>query len=116
MVTVREPFTPPAVSDPAFAGQLKTLFTARFGAARVADIAPTMAGEDFGRYPIADPSVKAVIYWVGGVPQDAWDKAQANGGKGLPSLHSPKWAPDAEKVIGTAAEAMTAAALDVMKR
>ena len=116
VVTVREPFTPPAVSNPAFAGQLKTLFTARFGEARVTDIAPTMAGEDFGRYAIADASVQSVIYWVGGVPQDAWDKAQAHGGKGLPSLHSPKWAPDAEKVIGTAAEAMTAAALDVMKR
>ncbi|HSX53658.1 MAG TPA: amidohydrolase, partial [Sphingomonas sp.] len=115
VVNVREPFTPPAVSNPAFAGQLKTLFTARFGEGRVQDIAPTMAGEDFGRYPIADPSVQSVIYWVGGVPQDAWDKAQANGGAGLPSLHSPKWAPDAEKVVGTAAEAMTAAALDVMK-
>jgi len=116
LVTVREPFTPPAVSNPAFAGQLKTLFTARFGDARVQDIAPTMAGEDFGRYAIADTSIQSVIYWVGGVPQDQWAKAQANGGAGLPSLHSPKWAPDAEKVIGTAAEAMTAAVLDVMKR
>ena len=53
---------------------------------------------------------------VGGVPQDKWDAAKANGGKGLPSLHSSKWAPDAEKVIGTAAEAMTAAALDLLKR
>jgi hippurate hydrolase len=116
LVTVREPFTPPAVSNPAFAGQLKTLFTTRFGDARVQDIAPTMAGEDFGRYAIADTSIQSVIYWVGGVPQDQWAKAQANGGTGLPSLHSPKWAPDAEKVIGTAAEAMTAAALNVMKR
>jgi len=116
LVTVREPFTPTAVSNPAFAGQLKTLFTTRFGDARVQDIAPTMAGEDFGRYAIADTSIQSVIYWVGGVPRDQWAKAQANGGTGLPSLHSPKWAPDAEKVIGTAAEAMTAAALDVMKR
>jgi amidohydrolase len=115
-ITVREPFTPPAVSTDAFAGQLRTLFTARFGKDRVTDIAPTMAGEDFGRYHIADPSIQSVIYWVGGVPQDKWDAAKANGGKGLPSLHSSKWAPDAEKVIGTAAEAMTAAALDLLKR
>lgn len=116
VVTVREPFTPPAVSNPDFAAHLKTLFTARFGPARVTDIAPTMAGEDFGRYAIADPKIQSVIYWVGGVPQDQWDKAQANGGKGLPSLHSPKWAPDAQKVIATATEAMTAAAIDVLKR
>ncbi|WP_423607004.1 amidohydrolase [Sphingomonas sp. MS122] len=116
VVKVREPFTPPTVSTEAFAGELKALFTARFGADRVRDIPPTMAGEDFGRFHIADPSIQSVIYWVGGVPQDKWDAAQAAGGRGLPSLHSSKWAPDAEKVIGTAAEAMTAAALDVLKR
>ncbi len=116
LVTVREPFTPAAISTDAFAGQLKTLFTARFGADRVKEIPPTMAGEDFGRYHIADPSIQSVIYWVGGVPQDKWDAAQAAGGKGLPSLHSSKWAPDAEKVISTAAEAMTAAALDILKK
>jgi hippurate hydrolase len=115
-VKVRDPFTPPTVSTDAYAGQLKTLFTARFGAERVRDVPPTMAGEDFGRYVIADPTIQSVIYWVGGVPKDKWEAAQANGGKGLPSLHSPKWAPDAEAVIGTAAEAMTAAALDVLKR
>ncbi len=114
VVTVREPFTPAAVSTDAYAAKLKTLFIARFGAARVQDIAPTMAGEDFGRYVIADPKIQSVIYWVGGVPQDKWDAAQKNGGKGLPSLHSSKWAPDAEKVIATAAEAMTAAALDAL--
>ncbi len=42
------------------------------------------------------------------------------GGQGgqarLPSLHSAYWAPDAEAVIGTATEAMTAAALDILKK
>lgn len=116
IVKVRDPFTPPAVSTEAYATRLKTLFTTRFGQDRVKDVPPTMAGEDFGRYVIADPKIQSVIYWVGGVPKDQWDAAQANGGKGLPSLHSSKWAPDAEAVIGTAAEAMTAAALDVLKR
>lgn len=116
VVTVRDPFTPPTVSTDAFADQLKSLFTARFGQERVRDIPATMAGEDFGRYLIADPAIQSVIYWVGGVPQDKWDAAQANGGKGLPSLHSAKWAPDAQAVIGTAAEAMTAAVLDVLKK
>ncbi|MBX3594868.1 amidohydrolase [Sphingomonas sp.] len=116
VVTVREPFTPPAVSTKPFADRLQALFTTRFGADRVKEVPPTMAGEDFGRFHIADPSIQSVIYWVGGVPQAKWDAAQANGGKGLPSLHSAKWAPDAEKVIGTAAEAMTGAALDILKR
>jgi hypothetical protein len=34
----------------------------------------------------------------------------------LPSLHSPFWAPDAEAVVATATEALTLAALDVLKK
>jgi hippurate hydrolase len=34
----------------------------------------------------------------------------------LPSLHSPFWAPEADKVIATASEATTMMALDILKR
>jgi hippurate hydrolase len=34
----------------------------------------------------------------------------------LPSLHSPFWAPQADKVIATASEAMTLLALDILKK
>jgi hippurate hydrolase len=44
-----------------------------------------------------------------------WDAAGGNQQK-LPSLHSPFWAPDAEAVISTATEAMTLAALDILKK
>ena len=37
-------------------------------------------------------------------------------GKPLPSLHSPFWAPDAEKVVATGAQALAGAALDLMPR
>ena len=47
--------------------------------------------------------------------QDKWAAASGDVTK-LPSLHSPFWAPDAEAVISTAAEAMTTAALDVLKK
>jgi len=74
-----------------------------------------MAGEDFGRFRLASPGLESLIFWVGGVPQARWDAAQ-NGGPPLPSLHSPFWAPDAERVIATATEAMTVAALGVLQR
>ena len=35
-------------------------------------------------------------------------------GTPLPSLHSPFWAPDAEKVIATGAEALAGAAIELM--
>ncbi|HEX2804249.1 MAG TPA: amidohydrolase, partial [Sphingomicrobium sp.] len=50
-----------------------------------------------------------------GVPKAQWDAAAGNTQK-LPSLHSPFWAPDAEAVISTATEAMTVAALGVLKK
>jgi hippurate hydrolase len=74
-----------------------------------------MGGEDFSRYWLADKSKQSTIFWVGGVPKAKWDAAGGNVEK-LPSLHSPFWAPDAEAVISTATEAMTVAALDVLKK
>jgi hippurate hydrolase len=49
------------------------------------------------------------------VPKAKWDAAGGDETK-LPSLHSPFWAPEAETVISTATEAMTIAALDVLKK
>src|SRR5439155_660920 len=60
---------------------------------------------------------KSNIFWVGGVPKAKWDAAEAKGELAkLPSLHSPLWAPDADAVISTATEAMTVAALDILKK
>jgi hippurate hydrolase len=92
------------------------LFKARFGAAQVINTPPVMGGEDFSQFYRADKaSVESMIFWVGGVPQSEFDAAKA-GGKALPSLHSPFWKPDAEKVIAVGAEALTAAAMDLMKK
>jgi hippurate hydrolase len=76
---------------------------------------PSMAGEDFGRYYRADKSINSFIFWVGGVPEDQMAKASA-GEISLPSLHSPFWAPQADRVIATASEAMTVLALNILKR
>jgi hippurate hydrolase len=113
-VTVRNPTTPSTFNTEPFTGRLTGLFEKRFGTDRVEQVAAVMAGEDFGRYWIADKSIQSTIFWVGGVPKDQWEASQA-GKLALPSLHSPHWAPEAETVIGTATEAMTAAALDVLK-
>ena len=64
---------------------------------------------------LADPSIEGTFFWVGGVPKAKWDAVGGDTTK-LPSLHSPLWAPDAETVIATATEAMTVAALDVLKK
>jgi amidohydrolase len=102
-------------NTPALTGHMAEVFTARFGKARVTAVPPVMPSEDFSQYWLADKSKQSLMFWVGGVPQDKWDAAKGDVAK-LAGLHSPNWAPDADKVVATATEAMTAAALDVLAK
>lgn len=115
VVTVKDEFTPSTYNTPDFTRQMGGLLTRHFGAQRVSETPAVMGGEDFSRFWRADKSIQSMIFWVGGVPDDVWAKAQA-GKMSLPSLHSPFWAPDAAKVVSTASEAMTVLALDILKR
>ena len=109
-----EGFTPATYNDPEFADRMAELFNTRFGPSRVMQVPSVMGGEDFGRYRRARPDeIESLIFSVGGVPQADYEAARRGEGT-LPSLHSPFWAPDAEKVIETATEAMTAATLALM--
>ena len=116
VVTVDPTATPATFNTAEQTAALTSLFAARFGKDRVRDVPAGMVGEDFSRYWLADESIQSTLFWVGGVPADRW--AATGGGKtgALPALHSSKWAPDAEAVVATATEAMTAAALDFLKR
>lgn len=115
VVTVEAPYTPATYNTPELTAEVAEVLKARFPN-RVIETDPVMGGEDFSQFRRADPdNVQTLIFWVGGVPQDQWEKAQA-GEVELPSLHSPFWAPDAEKVIATATEALVASTLDLMPR
>lgn len=112
-VTVQDPYTPSTYNTPEFTERVMAGLRERFGD-RVRETPSVMGGEDFGQFYRADPeTVESLIFWVGGVPMEDW-LASERGELELPSLHSPFWAPDAEKVISTATEAMTAATLDLM--
>jgi hippurate hydrolase len=116
VVTIREDqHTPATLNSEKFANRTLELFARHFGAERTTTLQPFMVGEDVGRYWLNDQSVEGTLFWIGGVPQAKWDAAGGDTTK-LPSLHSPFWAPDAEAVISTATEAMTVAALDVLRK
>jgi amidohydrolase len=116
VVNVREAeATPATVNTNALTDATMERFRAHFGAERVQLTRPVMAGEDFGRFRIADPNLESLIFWVGGVPAERWRAAGGDMSR-LPSLHSPFWAPEADAVISTATEAMTVAALGVLQR
>jgi hippurate hydrolase len=114
-VEIEQPSADATFNTDLLAGRLENLFTTHFGKDRVVEPQPVMAAEDFSRFWLADKTKQSVIFWVGGVPQAKWDAVKGDTTK-LPALHSSLWAPDAEAVISTATEAMTVAALDILKK
>ncbi|HET7315899.1 MAG TPA: amidohydrolase [Sphingomicrobium sp.] len=115
-VAIREAeYTPSTFNTEKLSNRALALFTGHFGEQRVKKTPAVMGGEDFSRYWLANKSMESLIFWVGGTPIEKWNAAGGNPQK-LPSLHSPFWAPDAEAVISTATEAMTLAAIDVLKK
>jgi amidohydrolase len=115
-VVVREgEYTPSTFNTDPLSTHTLALFKQHFGPDRAIQTPAVMGGEDFSRYWLADKSIQSLIFWVGGVPKAKWDAVNGDTEK-LPSLHSPFWAPDAEAVVSTATEAMTIAALDVLKK
>ncbi|WP_313808841.1 amidohydrolase [Sphingobium sp.] len=115
VMSVKDEFTPSTYNPPVFANQMADVLKAHFPQGTVSETKPSMAGEDFGRYYRADKSINSFIFWVGGVPAEQMTRAAA-GEISLPSLHSPFWAPQADKVIATASEAMTVLAMNILKR
>ena len=114
VVKVADPYTPSTFNTPEFTEEVMAGLRTRMGAERVMKVPSVMGGEDFGQFLRASPDdTKSLIFWVGGVPKAEFDAAQ-KGGAPLPSLHSPFWAPDAEAVISTAAEALAGATLSLM--
>jgi amidohydrolase len=114
-VEIEQPSADATFNTDQLAGRLENLFTTHFGKDRVVEPQPVMAAEDFSRFWLADKTKQSVIFWVGGVPKPKWDAVKGDTTK-LPALHSSLWAPDADAVISTATEAMTVAALDILKK
>lgn len=116
IVLVQETYTRATWNTPDFSKDMAGFFSAIFGQDQVAITGPVMAGEDFGEFRRADPdNIKSLLFWVGGRPASEIAAAKREG-RVLPGLHSPYWAPEADKVIGTASEALTVSAIRLMPR
>ncbi|MFN2100851.1 amidohydrolase [Altererythrobacter sp. MF3-039] len=114
VVISKKEYTPSTYNDPELTNALIESFAKRLGQDRVGIMPPTTGGEDFGRYHRADrKNVRSVLFWISGTPAELLEEVAA-GEANMPSLHSPFWAPDAEKVIATAAETLAVAAMDMM--
>jgi hippurate hydrolase len=113
-VTVKEPYTRATWNSPEFTRTAIADLQEAMGEDNVRIVPSVMGGEDFGEFRRADEeSIKSLILWVGGTPADKYAAAKA-AGESLPSLHSPIWAPEADKVIGSATEALVRTTLRLM--
>lgn len=113
-VTVKEPHTRATWNTPELAEEVVADLKLRVGADKVTLTPSVMGGEDFGEFRRADEAhIKSLILWVGGADPEKLAAAKA-GGAPMPSLHSPFWAPVADKVIGSASQALTLTAMRLM--
>lgn len=116
LVTVKEPHTRATWNTPEFTEEAVADLKAKMGAETVVLTPSVMGGEDFGEFRRADEAhIKSLILWVGGSDPAKLAAAKA-GGPPMPSLHSPFWAPVADKVIASASQALTLTALRLMSK
>ena len=73
-------------------------------------------GEDFARYGREQLAIPIFMFRLGSVAPSKMAESKQPGGRPLPSLHSALYLPDRTPTIKTAVMAMTAAALDLMKK
>lgn len=96
---------PLLVNDPAETAALKTVLGAALGEENVLDRPAQMGSEDFGHLPDAI-GVPGVYWFFGGTPDDVLD-----GGKPVPTNHSPFFAPVMEPTLTTGVTAAVTAIL-----
>lgn len=109
-IFIEPDYTPSTYNDPELAATAAAAISAAIGAENVNQAPPVMGGEDFSQYSRTDAKIPSLIYWLGAVEPEKWAAAQ-DSELGLPSLHSPFFAPDYEPTIETGVASMTAAAL-----
>ena len=77
---------------------------------------PEMVSEDFCVYSLPDNSIPAFMFNVGAVSPEKIAASKKPGAAPLPTLHSSKFLPVADKTIRTGVIGMTACVLDLLKK
>ena len=112
-IVVKETYTPAVYNDPGLTAHAVEVFAALLGPDAVHAITPTMTGEDFGRYTRA-AGFPTLLFRLGSVDSERWQQAQEEDGAPLPSLHSSRYAPEAEGTLRTGLRTMVRLALSLL--
>jgi amidohydrolase len=105
--------TPAMYNDEKLVERVVPVLRKTLGDDKVVPSEPSMGGEDFSRYGLA--GVPIFMFRLGAVDQARLERFKQL--KQLPpSLHSPLFYPDAEPALATGVTAMSAAALDLLRK
>lgn len=102
------------VNDPALAARMMTALQRGLGEDRVSIVPPAMGSEDFGLFGQA-AGAPSINFRIGAINPKVWDEAEKAGRTMLlPSLHSPRFAPDPEPTLKTGTAAFTLAVMELL--
>jgi hippurate hydrolase len=114
-IFVEPDYTPSTYNDPELSATAAAAIAEAIGADNISQMPPVMGGEDFSQFGRTPEKIPGLIFWIGAVEPDLWQRAQ-DGPLGLPSLHSPFFAPDYQPTIETGVKSMTAAAMTLFEK
>ncbi len=110
-----EQFTPSTYNDPSLTRRVRAVLVSELGSPQVQSIEPEMIGEDFSQFGRTGEKVPLCLFRVGAVAPEKIAESRQTGAP-LPSLHSSKFAPQAEPTIKTGIQALTTVALDLLAK
>jgi len=100
------------INDQALAQRTVAALKAQLGDAKVVQVPPITASEDFSEFAVE--GVPAFFFFIGVNDPKEVAESQKEGGKPLPFNHSPFFAPVPEPSITTGVQAMTATVLSAL--
>ena len=106
--------TVPTVNDAALAERMRKAAIEVMGASRVDVAIPVMGSEDVGYFSL-DGKIPFLFFWLGAADPEKLANAKQTG-VALPSNHSALFAPVYEPTIRTGVTAMTAMAMDLLRK
>ena len=112
-ITLKDEYTPALYNNPEFTDRIRSIAEKAIGKENVIKSTPVMGGEDFGMYGRVEPRIPSVLFWLGAVNKNVYDRSKRES-IDLPSLHSPFFLPDYKPTINTGVQATTAMALNIL--
>ena len=115
-VSFKDDYTPSLYNNPALVERARGVLQAALGEDRIVGVQPSMGGEDFARFGRTEHRIPIMLMWLGAANHEAYAASRRPGGPQLPGLHSALFAPDIDPTLDTGVKAMTAVALDLLKK